>query len=168
MLKKFLILISLSLLGGCAQLVTPTQSPLNTPAANVILLPQTSGSAAATASPTEAALPQESPLQPPAPNESPLATPAGGLSPIATPPDIQPLIDKAKNDLAKQLNVTIDQIQFVSYQAVDWPDASVGCPKPGESYIQAITPGYQISLQANGRSYEYHGRSGDDPFLCVK
>ncbi len=41
-----------------------------------------------------------------------------------------------------------------------------GLPRPGEFYIQVITPGYLIVLQAGGRQYEYHTDSGQDFTLC--
>ena len=64
-------------------------------------------------------------------------------------------------DLAGQLGIAAEAITVRSVEAVEWPDASLGCPKPGMMYAQVITPGYRIVLEANGQSYEYHaGRSG--------
>ena len=42
------------------------------------------------------------------------------------------------------------------FTAVEWSDSSMDCPEPGMSYLQVITPGYRIILQANNNSYEYH------------
>ena len=45
---------------------------------------------------------------------------------------------------------------LLSAEAVTWPDASLGCPRPNTDYIQVETPGFQITLLANGGRYTYH------------
>jgi hypothetical protein len=77
------------------------------------------------------------------------------------------LADLAKADLARQLNMSAEQIQVVKIEAVNWPDASQGCPQPGKMYAQVITPGYQIILSASGKEYDYHSNLRD-VFLCKK
>ena len=52
------------------------------------------------------------------------------------------------------------------HEEVEWSDGSLGCPKPGFNYTQAITPGYLIVLTVSGRDYEYHGRPGGGPIYC--
>ena len=49
-----------------------------------------------------------------------------------------------------------------------WPDSSLGCPKPNMNYLQVITPGYRIVLEAQGRSYEYHTDTGKRVVRCEK
>jgi hypothetical protein len=71
------------------------------------------------------------------------------------------LADLAKGDLAQHLGLSADQIQIITVTAVDWPDASLGCPQPGKMYAQMITPGYQIILAAQGQEYEYHANLAD-------
>jgi len=58
--------------------------------------------------------------------------------------------------LAAKLGIAADQVQVVSAQLVEWPDASLGCPKPGMMYAQVITGGYKAILSAQGKRYEYH------------
>jgi len=58
--------------------------------------------------------------------------------------------------LARRLDVSIQQIEVLSAEYVEWPDASLGCPQPGMMYAQVITPGYRIILSASGENYEYH------------
>ena len=87
--------------------------------------------------------------------------PAGEtVSPISTATNVpeggQEATQAARQDLAARLEISADEIQVVSIEAVEWPDASLGCPEPGMSYAQVITPGYRIVLEAGGEEYEYH------------
>jgi hypothetical protein len=58
--------------------------------------------------------------------------------------------------LAAKLSIPTDNISMVSMTARDWPDSSLGCPQRGVSYIQVITPGYQATLLADGKTYSVH------------
>jgi hypothetical protein len=75
------------------------------------------------------------------------------------------LVEAARADLARMLDVSQDEIQVVSAQYVEWRDASLGCPKEGMMYAQVITPGYLIVLSAGGRAYNYHA-SMQNVMLC--
>ena len=68
----------------------------------------------------------------------------------------QSLLDEARADVANRAGVAPDQLSVVSVESVEWRDSSLGCPEPGRMYLQVITPGYRIVLQAGGNSYEYH------------
>jgi hypothetical protein len=57
-------------------------------------------------------------------------------------------------------------IKVVSEEAVTWPDGSLGCPKPGMMYTQALVPGYRIVLQAGEQTLNYHAMSRGRPFYC--
>lgn len=71
-------------------------------------------------------------------------------------PTLLNLVNQAKADLALRANVLPDEIKVKSVQAVEWRDASLGCPAPGEMYAQVITPGYLIVLEAAGQEWRYH------------
>jgi hypothetical protein len=71
-------------------------------------------------------------------------------------PEAQALVDKAIKDLSDRLDTQRDEIVFQSVEAVQWRDSSLGCPRPGMNYLQVITPGYLIRLEAGGEIYEYH------------
>jgi hypothetical protein len=81
---------------------------------------------------------------------APAATPA--LRPIA--------VQLAVADAAGQLGIAADAITVLSVEAVEWGDASLGCPEPGMMYAQVVTPGYRIVLEAGGQTYEYHASTG--------
>ena len=78
--------------------------------------------------------------------------------PLSTPadPGLQTLIELTRQDLAARLSVPTDEIALVEATGVEWSDSSLGCPQEGMSYLQVITPGYRIVLQANNQSYAYH------------
>ena len=65
----------------------------------------------------------------------------------------------AANYLAGKLDVAANDLTLVRSNATEWPDASLGCPKPGMMYAQAITPGYQITFEHDGNSYAVHANS---------
>jgi len=73
---------------------------------------------------------------------------------------------QAKQDLAGRLAIEVNQIGLASVEAVDWPDASLGCPEPGRVYAQVITPGYRIVLETAGESYEYHTDTQQRVLFC--
>jgi hypothetical protein len=85
-----------------------------------------------------------------------------------TPPfsNLERLIVKAKEDLAKQLSIEIIEISLVAAREVVWPDASLGCPQPGMAYAEVLTPGYLILLKSKNIEYEYHASRGTEVIYC--
>ena len=79
------------------------------------------------------------------------------MTPV-TPPDAdsEKLVALVKQHLAQKLAISTDQIMLSDIKSVVWRDAGLGCPKPGVDYIQVETPGYNILLEANGKTYTYH------------
>ncbi|HKY47737.1 MAG TPA: hypothetical protein VJQ79_07120, partial [Acidimicrobiia bacterium] len=59
-------------------------------------------------------------------------------------------------DAASRQSVEVAAVTVLSGQAVDWPDGSLGCPEPGKSYTQVLTPGYLVTVDAGGVTLEYH------------
>ena len=60
----------------------------------------------------------------------------------------------------------MEAIFLFNANAVEWPDASLGCPQVDVTYAQVITPGYQIQLEANGQVYTFHTDETDQVILC--
>jgi hypothetical protein len=75
-------------------------------------------------------------------------------------------VNQAKEDLARRLSVETDQIDLLEARQVTWPDSSLGCPKPGMVYAQALQEGLLIRLGVAVRMYFYHSGGDQDPFLC--
>ena len=63
---------------------------------------------------------------------------------------------EAQKALAGQLNVAVEDIQIVSTEQVQWPDACLGFSVPGEMCAQVITPGWKVIFNVNGQQYEVH------------
>ncbi len=63
--------------------------------------------------------------------------------------------ERARQDLAARLGVPVDEIQVRFIKITQWPDTSLGCPQPGESYEQVPTEGFLIELEHGGKTYEY-------------
>jgi hypothetical protein len=74
----------------------------------------------------------------------------------------------ATADAAERTGVAEDEVTFVSFEMVTWPDGSLGCPEPDMMYTQALIEGYRIVLEADGTQLTYHGALGDDPFHCAE
>ena len=81
--------------------------------------------------------------------------------------ELRQQVETAKEDLAKRLGIPLDEISVLRAESVTWRDGSLGCPKKGMMYTQALVPGSLIVLSAGGARYEYHsGRTGP-PFYCA-
>ena len=69
--------------------------------------------------------------------------------------------------LAGELGISVDEVEVVSVETYEWPDASLGCPQPGKSYAQVVTTGYRLILRAEGERYEVHtDRRGQTTVIC--
>jgi hypothetical protein len=66
------------------------------------------------------------------------------------------IIALAKKDLAHRGGVSLQRITLKEIEAVDWPDASLGCPEKGKAYAQVIVPGYRLVLSDGTGDFEYH------------
>jgi len=78
------------------------------------------------------------------------------VAPITPGASTDQIIKLVKQHLAQTLGITADQIVLSDIKPVLWRDAGLGCPKPGVDYIQMETPGYNILLEAGGKTYRYH------------
>jgi hypothetical protein len=84
----------------------------------------------------------------------------------SSPPPAKKFIARAKQDLASQLTVTVDQIILVETMPMTWLNAALGCPAPGKVYAQGRVPGYKITLEVNGVDYVYHTDRTGKMALC--
>jgi hypothetical protein len=87
-------------------------------------------------------------------------------APEPADPPSRALVDRARADLQRRLSLQAEEIALIEFKSVVWPDSSLGCPRPGMAYTQVQRDGVLIRFQAKGRTYEYHGGSGREPFLC--
>lgn len=99
----------------------------------------------------------------------------GACSPQAQPTDLPPVIEEqatqmgvdltpaqraAISALSQNLGLAVDQINLISTEAVDWPDSCLGTSMEEIACAQAITSGFRVLLEADGRQVEY--RTNED------
>ena len=85
---------------------------------------------------------------------------------ISSNASLQGLIEKSEADLAQQLSIPVSQINLMTTLEVTWPDSSLGCPQAGTVYLQVLTEGFMILLEAGGERYEYHANAVKQVVLC--
>jgi hypothetical protein len=92
---------------------------------------------------------------------SPAAGPAGSVPAASGPPAgsfdpiVAALVAPVVADAATRLMVDPAAVTLVSIDAVTWNDGSLGCPKPGEMYTQALVDGHRIVVAAAGTTLDY-------------
>jgi hypothetical protein len=109
---------------------------------------------------TDVIRPSDAPPKPPA--TMPPVPPTAGVDPA-----LQSYVDLAKADLAARVQLPVGgTIDVLTAMVVTWPDASLGCPKPGMAYAQVLVDGSLIVLRAGDKDYAYHAGGSTKPFLC--
>lgn len=76
------------------------------------------------------------------------------------------LLDSILKDLAGKTGASISDMVVIQSQAVVWNDGSLGCPKPGVLYTQALVNGYWIILEIAGQRFDYRAVNTGYFFLC--
>jgi membrane protease subunit HflC len=76
--------------------------------------------------------------------------------------------EAARALLAADLGIDPQAPFLVGFEATDWPDTSLGCPKEGELYAQVIVPGYRIVLEHEGTQYEFHSDGKGEQLVRCK
>ena len=76
------------------------------------------------------------------------------------------LLNEIIADLAHKLGKDRASIEIIRAEAVTWNDGSLGCPKPGEFYIQMLINGYWVVLQVEGVEYDYRVSDAGYFTLC--
>jgi len=59
-------------------------------------------------------------------------------------------------DAAKRFRVAEDSVVLASAEQVTWSDGSLGCPAPGQSYMQVLVPGYRVTAATAAGRMLYH------------
>ncbi|MCS6803335.1 MAG: hypothetical protein RMM58_13790 [Chloroflexota bacterium] len=72
------------------------------------------------------------------------------------PPEAAPLVAQAKAKLALEKGRDPSAVLLQRIEATTFNDTSLGCPEPGRSYLQVLTPGYIITLRLDAATYTYH------------
>lgn len=98
----------------------------------------------------------------------PTPTPPNTPQPVPEDPDLFPEpVLLARDEAAEDAGVSKDDVRVVSYQEREWASTALGCPQPGFSYAQVVTPGYFVLVQAGGTTYEFHTNLTTNVILCT-
>lgn len=76
------------------------------------------------------------------------------------------MLTRMGQDLAQRLGTPTSVFQVLSVQSVVWDDSSLGCPQPGNSYLQAQTPGVRVVFGYQNKTYQYHGAQSGNFVYC--
>ncbi len=71
----------------------------------------------------------------------------------------------AISTVAAETGLAPDQFNVISSEAVNFSDASLGCPQPGMAYPQVITPGYRVLVEGDGQNFDVRV-SGNRGRIC--
>jgi hypothetical protein len=116
--------------------------------------------------PTPSTGPEPTSTAPVEPSPTP-TSPVSPISPISPLPPRADAVATAVMVLAAELGVPADAVNVLSVVHVEWPDASLGCPRPGEMYATVIVPGYRVVLEVQGQEYEVHtDETGGQFVIC--
>lgn len=89
--------------------------------------------------------------------------------PIAPPgreAPMQSIVEAVLADAVERTGLGRDALEVLGAEAVTWPDGSLGCPRPGMEYTQALVPGYRIRIRAGERILDYHANRRGYWILC--
>jgi hypothetical protein len=75
-------------------------------------------------------------------------------------------MDPIVADAAARLGVDPSMVEVVSAEQKTFGDGSLGCPRPGEMYTQAVVDGYQVIVEANGTQLDYRGSAPGQFRVC--
>ena len=69
--------------------------------------------------------------------------------------------------LAEKSKTTIDAIQVVDIQSVQWPDSCLGVPQNGIMCAMHVVDGYRVILSVNNLQYEAHSNQDGSQMIFV-
>lgn len=106
------------------------------------------------------------PPQPQPTSEGEVAAPddEGGVVPRGIG-DVAGVTALVLEQLAAQTGLSLDSFTVADVTEQEWPDAGLGCPAPGESYMQVITPGYQFTVEGGDETFDV--RTNEDGSLTI-
>ena len=78
----------------------------------------------------------------------------------------QAILDPILKEAAALANLDREQLVIVRAESVVWNDGSLGCPKPGMMYTQALVNGYWVVIEAAGKTYDFRVGSGGSFIVC--
>lgn len=98
-------------------------------------------------------------------------TPAAAPEIVATPalaPEMAAIATASIDFAAATLGLAPDTLRVIAVEAVNWPDAALGCPQPDMIYAAVITPGYRVVLATADATLVVHtdSRLDGEKVIC--
>lgn len=98
-------------------------------------------------------------------------TPASAPELVATPalaPAAAAMAQASVDFVAATRGLAPDALRVIAAEAVNWPDAALGCPQPDMIYAAVITPGYRIVLATADAAIVVHtdSRLDGEKVIC--
>ncbi len=69
-------------------------------------------------------------------------------------------------DLSERVGQPVTDPTVVLAEGITYNDGSLGCPKPGQVYTQALVDGFRVVVEVDGEEFDYRIGSGTDVRLC--
>jgi hypothetical protein len=79
---------------------------------------------------------------------------------------MEAMVQAARAHASRNAGAAPQSIQLVRAEGVTWRDGSLGCPREGRAFTQALVPGYRIVLRSGDRSWDYHASRRGGLVLC--
>jgi hypothetical protein len=76
------------------------------------------------------------------------------------------ILDEILADLSERTSAQAGDIKVIRAEALVWNDGSLGCPQPGEVYIQMMISGYWVVAEVEGVEYDYRASDSGHFKLC--
>ncbi len=107
---------------------------------------------------------EQQPVESPAPMENDGPKPLPELAATTETPLIsddvpEGIVTSIIADVEKRTGADPTEFQMLRNQPVVWNNGSLGCPKPGEFYTQALVDGYWVVLSYRGQEFDYRVNS---------
>jgi len=68
------------------------------------------------------------------------------------PPDVALNV---QNQISQTLGVAIEKMQITKVEKMDWPNGCLGLPQGDEVCTEAITPGWLLTFNIDGKEHKY-------------
>jgi hypothetical protein len=68
------------------------------------------------------------------------------------PPDVALNV---QNQISQTLGVAIENMQITQVEKMEWPNGCLGLPQGDEVCTEAITPGWLLTFNIDGKEYKY-------------
>jgi len=97
----------------------------------------------------------------PVPSATPSTRPPAGAPATSLPSTHEPAVEQARADLARRLNIAVDQVTVVSVTESGQPLPAADCqPIEAQASAPANVMGQDITLNAGGRTFVYRVQGG--------